>query len=93
MKTLNHTEKLERLSQKEIIRFYTYLMQEQQLNPQKFYNMLFEIIEVNVNDEGLMTNVQIKMKNISGGRSFIYRDNHAKDYSCSHTSMSPYNPE
>jgi hypothetical protein len=81
------TEKLERLAQKEIIRFYTYLMSQQALNPDKFKNSSFEIDSVNVNDDDTMTNVEIKIKGYS--KSYIYVDYHAKDYSCWNQDLSP----
>lgn len=89
METLLNTERLERLSQKEIVRFYTCLMNEQSLNPQKFKDIHYDIVSVNVNDKDLMTNVEIKLKSLSGTRSFIYIDYHAKNYSCSNISLSP----
>lgn len=87
MEAVNKTEKLERLSQKEIIRFYSTLMKEQSLNPKKFNTPLF-ILSVSVNDEELMTRVQIVLVNVSGEK-YKYEDYHAQDYSCSNISLSP----
>lgn len=91
METIYDTEKLERLTQKEITRFFMYLIDEIKLNPQKF-NESYRIGLVNVNDNNLMTKVTIELlPALKGSKKtkYLYTDNHAMDYSCSNISLSP----
>lgn len=88
MEAIRFTEKLERLSQKEVVRFFMYMMGAMKLNPQRFEHWV-EVESVSINDKGSMTTVEVKLVNKFTGRSFIYTDHHALDYSCSNQSLSP----
>lgn len=89
MKAFQNTEKLERLSQKEIVRFFMHVITEMKLNPKKFEESI-DIESVLINDtDFLMTRVEIKLLNRFNGRGFLYTDYHARDYCCSNQSLSP----
>jgi len=88
MKKLIYSEKLERLSQKDIIRFFTIIMDDVELNPSK-YDEPIDVENVRINDEGLtMTRVEITLKNRFNGKRTLYTDYHALDYSCSNIGLS-----
>lgn len=89
METINNTSRLERLSQKEIIRFYTHFMYHIEQNPNSFKGKHYDITTVTVNDMDLMTKIQIHLKDLTGSRSFLYTDFHAINYSCSNITLEP----
>jgi hypothetical protein len=94
MKTMLETQKLERLSQKDIIRFFNMLMEQAEQNPSKFANPII-IGKVTINDKDLMTTIEIELLVLTERKQkdiydkYIYRDYHAIDYSCANLSISP----
>ena len=87
-KSILNAEKLERLSQKDVVRFFIHMMDEMKLNPNKFEKSI-DIESVIVKDESLkMTKVEIILINRFSGKRMLYTDYHALDYSCYQQSLS-----